>query len=186
MEDVHSSGHSWGWILTFGCISILAGLIAITYAVAATIFSVIFIAWLLIFTGVLEGAFAIQHRERGHLVWYLLEALLAIVVGALLLQSPVRGAVVLTMLLATYFLIAGMFRIIAAFALRLPNWGWTLANGIISLALGILVWAGWPLTGLWVLGLFIGINLLFAGWARVMLAMLMRSHRAGLLPSRAI
>lgn len=88
-----------------------------------------------------------------------------------------RGAVVLTMLLATYFLIAGVFRIVAAFALHLPNWGWTLANGIISLALGILVWAGWPLTGLWVLGLFIGINLLFAGWARVMLAMLVRSHR---------
>src|SRR5579871_5052794 len=134
MAIAHDFGHNhlrenWGWILTFGCISILAGLIAITYAVAATIFSVLFIAWLLIISGVLEAAYALRHRERGHLIWYLLEALLAIVVGALLLQSPERGAIVLTLLLATYFVIAGVMRIVAALALRLPNWGWTLANG---------------------------------------------------------
>jgi uncharacterized membrane protein HdeD (DUF308 family) len=125
----------------------------------------------------MEGVYAVRHRDRGHMIWYLLEALLGIVVGALLLQSPVRGAIVLTMLLATYFILSGIFRIVAALALHLPNWGWILASGVISLGLGIFVWGGWPLTGLWVLGLFIGINLLFAGWTRVMLAMMLRSHR---------
>jgi uncharacterized membrane protein HdeD (DUF308 family) len=150
---------------------------AIVYSVIATLVSVIFLAWLLIFAGVLEGAYAIRHRERGHLVLYLLEALLAIVVGGLLLQSPVRGAITLTLLLAAYFVISGVFRIVGALALRLPHWGWLLVSGVINLGLGIIVWGGWPVTGLWVLGLFIGINLLFNGWARVMLAVALKSHR---------
>jgi uncharacterized membrane protein HdeD (DUF308 family) len=71
----------------------------------------------------------------------------------------------------------GIFRIVTALALQLPNWGWNLLNGIITLALGVIVWGGWPVSGLWVLGLFIGINLLFTGWARVMLALALRGHR---------
>jgi uncharacterized membrane protein HdeD (DUF308 family) len=177
MDTLHELQQHRGWLLTFGIISVIAGMAAIAYSVIATLVSVIFLAWLLIFAGVLEAAYAIRHRERGHLILYLLEALLAIVVGALLLQSPARGAIVLTLLLASYFIIAGIFRIVGALALHLPHWGWLLANGIISLALGIFVWGGWPVTGLWVIGLFIGINMIFSGWARVMLALALRPHR---------
>lgn len=163
--------------MTIGCLALIAGVVAILYSALAALVSVLVLAWLLIVAGVLEAAYAIRHRDRGHMAIYLLEALVAIVIGALLLQSPARGAIVLTLLLATYFLIAGIFRIVAALTLRLPYWLWTLASGVISLALGIIVWGGWPVTALWVLGLFIGINLLFAGWARVMLAWMARSHR---------
>jgi uncharacterized membrane protein HdeD (DUF308 family) len=177
MDDLHELQQHRGWLLTVGCISIVAGMVAIAYSFVATLVTVLFLAWMMIFGGVLEGAYALRHRERGHLVLYLLEALLAIVIGALLLQSPVRGAVVLTMLIATYFVISGIFRIVGALALRLPHWGWLLVSGIINLGLGIIVWGGWPATGLWVLGLFIGINLLFSGWARVMLALALKPNR---------
>lgn len=177
MDDTRGLQHYRGWLLACGCISIVAGMFAIAYSVIATLVSVIFLASLMIFAGVLEGAYAFRHRERGHLVLYLLEALLAIVIGALLLQSPVRGAVVLTMLVATYFVISGIFRVVGALAMHPSHWGWLLVSGIINLGLGIIVWGGWPVTGLWVLGLFIGINLLFSGWARVMLAMALKSHR---------
>jgi uncharacterized membrane protein HdeD (DUF308 family) len=177
MDTLHELQQHRGWLLACGIISVIAGMAAIAYSVIATLVSVIFLAWLLIFVGVLEGAYAIRHRERGHLVLYILEALLAIVIGALLLQSPERGAIVLTLLLASYFVIAGILRIVGALALRLPHWGWLLANGVISLALGIFVWGGWPVTGLWVIGLFLGINMIFSGWARVMLALALRPHR---------
>jgi uncharacterized membrane protein HdeD (DUF308 family) len=177
MDKAHELREYRGWLLVCGCISIIAGMAAIAYSVIATLVSVIFLATLIIFAGVLEGAYAIRHRERGHLTLYLLEALLAIVIGALLLRSPVSGAVVLTMLVATYFVVSGIFRVVGALALRLPHWGWLLTSGIINLGLGIIVWSGWPVTGLWVLGMFIGINLLFSGWARVMLALVLRSHR---------
>jgi len=99
------------------------------------------------------------------------------VVGALLLRGPVLGAVVLTLLLATYFLIAGVFRIVAATVLHLPGRGWVLFNGIATLALGIIVWGGWPASSFWVIGLFIGITVVMSGFARIMLALALRgSH----------
>jgi uncharacterized membrane protein HdeD (DUF308 family) len=177
MDNAHEFRHLRGWLLTWGIISIVAGMAAITYSVIATLVSVIYLGWLMIFVGVLEFVYAIRHRERGHLTLYLLEALLALVLGILLMYSPVRGAIVLTMLLAAYFFVSGIFRVGAALAWRLPHWGWLLVSGIINIGLGIIVWAGWPGTGLWVLGLFLGINLLFSGWARVMLALAMKSDR---------
>jgi uncharacterized membrane protein HdeD (DUF308 family) len=167
-----------GWILTAGCLAILLGLIAIAYTVLATLVSVIFLGALLIVAGVLEAGYALRHHQHGmHLFLYMFEALCALVAGLLLLRSPERGAIVITLLLATYFVIVGIFRIVTALALQYPNWGWAVFNGIITLALGIIVWGGWPISGFWVLGLFIGINLLFSGWAQVMLALALRDHR---------
>jgi len=176
MQGIHELRENRGWLLAGGCISIIAGMVAIAYSVVATLVSVVFLAALMIFSGVVEGAYALRHRERGHLVLYLLEAVLAIVIGVLLLRSPIAGAIVLTMLMATYFLISGVFRVVGALALRLPNWGWLLASGIINIGLGIVVWSGWPVSGLWLLGTLLGVNLLFSGWARVMLAMALRSQ----------
>ncbi len=177
MDATHEFRHFRGWLLACGIISIVAGMAAIAYSVIATLVSVIFFAWLMIFMGVLEFVYAIRHRERGHLALFLLEALLALVLGILLMQSPVRGAIVLTTLLAAYFFVSGIFRVGAALAWRLPNWGWLLVSGILNVGLGIIVFAGWPATGLWVLGLFLGINLLFSGWARVILALALKSDR---------
>ena len=176
MDLTHDLRAHRGWLLASGCISIIAGMAAIAYSVIATLVSVIFLAVLIIFAGVLEGAYAIRHRERGHLTLYFLEALLAIVIGALLLRSPLPGAIVLTMLVATYFVISGVFRVVGSLALHLPNRGWLLVSGIVNLGLGIIVWSGWPATGLWVLGMFIGVNWIFRGWAQMMLALALRSH----------
>jgi len=179
LEDLY---HNWGWLLAFGLLSILWGIFAVAYSIFFTVVSVLVIAWLLIIGGVIEAVQAVRHREHGHLMLYILEAVLAIVVGALLLRSPEAGALVLTLLLAAYFIVAGIFRIVAALTLRLPNWGWTLFSGILTLALGIIVWAGWPVAGAWVLGLLIGINLIFSGWARVMLALALRGGHFEALP----
>lgn len=177
MDTAQELRHSRGWIVTFGCLFVLIGMIAIMYSVIATLVSVIFLAGLLITGGVVEAAYVIRHREHSHVLLYLLEALLAIIVGALLLQSPARGAIVLTLLLAIYFLIAGVFRITGAITLHLPHRAWLLASGIVNVALGIIVWGGWPVSGLWVLGVLIGINMIFSGWARIMLALAVKSRR---------
>ena len=179
MNGIAELRQNWGWILAFGILSIIWGLFAIAYSMLFTVVSVLVLAWLLIIGGVIEGVHAIRHRERGHLALYLLEALIAIVAGALLLRSPADGALVITLLLASYFVIAGIFRIVASLMLRLPGWGWMLANGVMTLLLGIFVWGGWPVTAFWVLGVFIGVSLLFTGWVRVMLALALRSDHLG-------
>jgi uncharacterized membrane protein HdeD (DUF308 family) len=183
MNGIAELRKNWPWILTFGCLSIFWGMLAIAYSVMFTLVSVLVFAWLLIVGGLIEGVQAIRHRERGHLLFYLLESLLAIVAGVLLLRSPETGALVITLLIASYFVVIGIFRIAAAIGLRLPNWGWTLTNGVITLLLGIIVWGGWPVSAMWVLGLFIGINLVFTGFAQVMLALALKSHHAEALPA---
>jgi uncharacterized membrane protein HdeD (DUF308 family) len=174
MSETQELRENWGWMMLFGCLMVLLGIFAVAYAALFTVVSVLWIAWILIIAGVVEAVHAIRHHEQGHLVWYILEALLSIVVGALLLRGPIVGAVVLTLLLATYFLIAGVFRIVAATVLHLPGRGWVLFNGIVTLALGIVVWGGWPASSFWVIGLFVGITLLMSGFARIMLALALR------------
>jgi uncharacterized membrane protein HdeD (DUF308 family) len=96
------------------------------------------------------------------------------VVGAMVFMHPAAGALALTLLLASLFLVGGIFRIIAAIVIRFPRWGWAVASGVITVALGVVVWTGWPLTSLWVIGTLVAIELVFRGWAWVMAGAAMR------------
>ncbi|MFZ0591306.1 MAG: HdeD family acid-resistance protein [Bryobacteraceae bacterium] len=168
---------NWGWLLALGVVSIILGLIALVDSVLATIVSMIWFGWVLLIAGIVEAVQAFRHRRSGHVFLHSLNAVLSFVMGLILLRHPLAGALVMTLLLAAYFTVTGIFRIVNALTLRLPSWGWALANGVITLILGILVWAQWPISGLWIIGLFIGIHLIFTGWAQVMLASAVRKFR---------
>ena len=171
--SIDSVRRNWGWMLAFGVILLLWGIFAISDSMFFTAFSVYMIAWLLIIGGVIELIQSFRHHEH-QLWWHLIEAVLAIVAGVLLFRNPAAGALVITIIMAAYFIVSGIFRIVASLSLKLPNWGWSLFSGIVTLALGILVWAGWPGTAFWVLGLYVGVSLLFIGWAEIMLALALR------------
>ena len=165
---------NWGWLLASGIISILLGVIAVVDSVAATIASMFIFGWFLLIVGIVEAVQTFRHRRSGHVLLHVLNAVLSFVVGLMLLRHPVAGALVLTLLLAAYFTVSGIFRIATAVSLRIPHWGWGVVSGVITLLLGIMVWAQWPVSGLWIIGLFIGIHLIFSGWAQVMLASALR------------
>ena len=78
---------------------------------------------------------------------------LAAIVGLLFLFDPSSGALSLTLLLIALFLAEGVTKIVAAIQMRdvLPNWGWTLVSGLISVALAGILWNGFPITAAWVL-----------------------------------
>lgn len=166
---------NWGWLLVLGICLLILGILAVLDSLLATVVSMIFFGWILVIAGIVEGVQTFRHRGSGHLFLHLLNAVLSIVVGALLLWHPMAGAVVMTLLLAVYFTVAGIFRIVAAFSARVPGWGWALFNGIVTLILGILIWAQWPVSGLWVIGLFIGIDLIVVGWSQIMTAFAARA-----------
>jgi uncharacterized membrane protein HdeD (DUF308 family) len=174
-RDLREVRKNWRWLLALGILLTILGVIALIDSVAVTVISMFFFGWVLLIVGIIEAVQAFRHRRAGHLFLHLLNAVLSIVVGLLMVSHPVAGALVMTLLLAAYFTVAGIFRIVASLALRTPHPGWRLANGIVTLILGILVWAGWPVSGLWIIGLFIGIDLIFAGWSEVMLASAVRS-----------
>lgn len=163
-----------GWFLALGIVLVLLGTFALIDSVVVSVVSMVVFGWILLFSGIVEGVQTFRHRTGGHFFLHLLNALFSVVVGVMLLRNPLAGSLVITLLLASFFVVAGIFRIVAGLAIRMPGSGWTLVDGVVTLILGILVWSQWPTSGLWVIGLFIGINLIFNGWSQIMLAFSLR------------
>jgi len=158
---------SWGWFLFFGLLLIACGIVCIAADVAATFVTVYAFGWLLLFTGVVALVHAFRVHQWGGFFLYLLSALLRGFTGYLLIRYPLSGAVGLTLILASFFIVGGLFRTIGAAELRLPRWGWSLASGIISVLLGIILLWELPVSSLWFIGFAIGIDMILEGAALV-------------------
>lgn len=158
---------------------IIVGTPALSSYVMVTLFSMIFLSWLMIFAGVAEAVHAFWKKEWGGLFLNLLVGVLYIVVGFMVLTNPTASAMTLTLIMAIFFILDGIFRIIIAVTMHYPRWGWMLLNGIVTLILGIIIWQQWQQLGLRIIGLFIGIDLIFSGWAWVMLSLAARQVNAG-------
>jgi uncharacterized membrane protein HdeD (DUF308 family) len=130
---------------------------------------------LLVLTGVAEDAGAFWGRGWSGFFLELISGVLSIVVGLLFLRAPLNALAALTLLLACFLMAGGIFKIVTAAAYRFAAWGWSLAGGIIDVILGVMIWQEWPESALWVLGLFVGINLLFRGFNWIALGLALRS-----------
>ena len=175
IADGDSLRRKWGWFLALGILLVLLGTIALVIMPAATIATVLVLGWLMVFSGVFEAIHAFQVRGWRGVLLHLVGGLLGVVVGLLIVTHPVAGALAWTMLFASFFLIVGIFRMVAAIRMKFPNWGWAAFDGAVTLLLGVLLWADWPWSGLWFLGLSIGISLILRGWSYAMLAFALRS-----------
>jgi uncharacterized membrane protein HdeD (DUF308 family) len=171
---LHELRRHWGWYLALGIALIILGIIALGNSLLATLASMLVLGWLLIIGGAIQIVQAFRTRDWGGFFLHLLAGILYVVVGVLAVVNPAVSALALTLLLASFFLVVGLFRIITALVMRFPSWGWALVNGIITLLLGILIWAEWPVSGLWVIGMFVGIEMILSGWSWVMLALAAR------------
>lgn len=169
-SGVKEISHNWLWFFWLGVVLIVLGTTALgaTWMVAIT--SALVFGWLLIFSGVSEALAAIWARHWRAFFLHLLTSLLYVLVGVLIIGNPVATAAGLTLLLAALFLTRGLFRVISAATLRYPNWGWAAFDGVVTLILGVLIWRHWPASALWVIGTFVGIDMIFRGWAWVMFA----------------
>jgi uncharacterized membrane protein HdeD (DUF308 family) len=175
---------NWGWLLALGILMIILGVFAIAAPQVATIAVPLTLGWILVISGVGEGIHAFMARGWRGFLLELLSAILYLVVGILLLTNPLKGALALTILLAGFLIVEGVFKIVTALRVREHRgWGWLLASGIISVILGLMIWAEWPASGLWVIGLLVGIQLVFTGWALVMLSLAARAHRDAAVPA---
>ena len=162
---------SWGWFLGLGIVLIILGVSAIGSAFFMTIASVWLFGWILLIGGVMEVVHAFWHKRWAGFFLDLLTGVLYVVAGGMMVNNPQESALLLTLLIAMFLVFEGVLRIVAALAVRYPHWGSVLVNGVISLVLGMLIWRRWPVSGLWVIGLFVGIEMLLNGWSLVMLSM---------------
>ncbi|WP_339635400.1 HdeD family acid-resistance protein [uncultured Sneathiella sp.] len=159
----------WKLFLFQGVIISLLGVGAIVVPQIATLAIDIFIGWILIMAGIIRGITLFRSRSLPGTILSVLGALLAIVLGVLLIAKPAEGVLTLTMVLVALFIFQGVFSILIALQFRkhVRSWGWTMVSGIIDLFLAYLIMRGWPDTASWAIGLLVGINMLFVGVALI-------------------
>jgi len=145
-----------GWWLTVGMVMVLV------------------LGWLLVLSGFVESIYAFRVRRWGGFFLHRMGGILGIFIGLLVVTHPVAGALAWTLLFASFFIVISICRLVMAISLKFPHWGWAVFDSLITVGLGILLWAEWPWSGLWFLGLAVGVSLILRGWSYVMFALAIR------------
>jgi uncharacterized membrane protein HdeD (DUF308 family) len=157
-----------GWLIGFGVLTVIAGVFAIVAPLGSGLGITIFIGLALVIGGGARiiAAFGADSFGQGALAF--IGGLLGAVAGVILATRPGLGLATLTLLIGSYLLVDGIASAVLAFRVRPDQgWGWILFSGIITVLLGILLLAEWPISGTWALGTLVGVNLLFSGFAMI-------------------
>jgi uncharacterized membrane protein HdeD (DUF308 family) len=158
-------------LIVEGIIFIILGILAIAMPQITTLSVAILIGCLFIVGGIVQLVRTFYFHKAGEIVWSIISALVYLAAGVILLAHPLTGALTLTLLLAIFFVIEGVAKIVLSFEMRsFGNWALLLFSGIVSIILAAIIWSGWPGTAAWVIGLLVGINLLFLGFSEIFLA----------------
>ena len=161
---------SAGWSIFLGILLVLAGVFAIVVPFFAGVAASVFFGWLVLFGGVAHLIYAWSERGAGAILWQVLIGIVYVIAGLYMLVLPVAGVVALTLVLAFYIAVEGVFELVIFSLLRrLRGAVWFLIDGLVSLLLAGLIFFGWPSSSLWVVGTLVGISLLFSGIARLTL-----------------
>ncbi len=175
-EELQSLRNFWVWFLILGTGLVVGGTIAIGWACIATI--TVAATWvfgfLLLASGIAQIVNSFWVGRWGGMLAHLLIGVFYTLTGFLIIDQPETAAVSLTLLIAIFLMVAGIFRIVIAVSERFAGWGWVLLNGGVTFLLGLLIYKQWPASSLWVIGLFVGIDLIFNGWAWIMLGLSVR------------
>ncbi len=169
----------WGWIVALGVVYIVAGFIALGSMFLATVASVLMVGVMMIIAGVAEVINAFQMKSWGKfLVWALL-GLLYVFAGFVTFENPLFAAVLFTLMLGVSLVVSGIVRIFLAFSMKSETpWLWVALSSVITLLLGLLILARWPINSVYILGLFLGLDLIIAGAGWVGLGLSLRRGQA--------
>ena len=188
-DDVGETGYRIGgavrrhWVLFLseGIVLVVLGLLALFAPAIASVAATVLFGWVLLLSGVLGLVTTFRARQAPGFGWSLLSAIIGTAAGVLLLGWPLLGTLSLTAVLIAFLLAEGAVSIMYALEHRNAlsgRWGWMLASGIIDIVLGVVLFLGLPGTALWALGLLLGINLIFGGWALIFMALHARPSSA--------
>jgi len=164
----------WKLYLAEGILLLVLGAVAILVPPIATLAVTIVLGWLFLISGCVGLITSFWMRQAPGFLWSLISALLGVVVGFLLLASPLSGAFSLTLVLIAFFVIEGGVSIMFALDHKRElsgRWGWMLFSGIVDLVLAVMIFAGLPATAAWAIGLLVGINMIFGGSALIAMAL---------------
>jgi uncharacterized membrane protein HdeD (DUF308 family) len=162
-ERARAVREAWGGTFVLGILMAVLGVFAMAVAPATGLLTVVMLGAFLAVAGIFEAYHALRHREGGNRLVFLLGGILSIVVGGLLMFRAGVGLATITLLLAGYFVANGLFRSVTSIADRYLHWGWDFLLGAISILLGFIVFAQWPVSSLWLVGTLVGVEIFFRG-----------------------
>jgi uncharacterized membrane protein HdeD (DUF308 family) len=164
--------HNWGWLLAQGILLVVLGTIGLGLTFWLTLATVFIFGLFLFIGGGVQIFQAFKCRGWQSVLWHVLIAILYVLAGLSIMADPLVASTLFTLLLAGALVGIGVVRIIMAFQLRgVKNWGWPLIGGIAAIILGFMILARWPISGLWVIGLFVAIEMIFSGWSYIIIAL---------------
>lgn len=168
----------WGWFVAAGIALVIFGMIALQNLLAATVATVFVTGFMLIVAGVVQIAHAFGAKSWGNVIYWVLSGALYAVAGIIAITDPILASMVFTLLLAAALFAVGILRIIAGFDMRpAAGWGWVVAGGVLTLAFGLLIGAQWPINGVWLIGLLLGVDLICQGVAWIAFGFGIRAKR---------
>jgi uncharacterized membrane protein HdeD (DUF308 family) len=177
-RDITNALHRhWKLYLFEGILLLILGTLAIIVPPLATLAITLVLGWLFLISGAMGLFTSFMLRRAPGFWWSLISAVLGIVVGLLLLARPLTGALSLTLVLIAFFVVEGVATIMFALEHKREltgQWGWMVFSGVVDLILAVIIIAGFPGTAAWALGLLVGINMIFGGWALVLLSLAAR------------
>ena len=165
--------------IVVGVLLLLVGLLAIALPFFAGIAASVFFGWLLLIAGIAHLVYAWSERGTRAVLWQILIGIAYLIAALYMLVLPVAGVITLTLVLAFYIVVAGIFELVVFSRLRgLPGTIWFLVDGLVSFLLAGLIFFHWPSSSLWAIGSLVGISLLFSGVARIAFPLSLRVVRA--------
>jgi uncharacterized membrane protein HdeD (DUF308 family) len=165
------------WYLIQGGLMVIAGVLALFYPLMSSVAVVIFLGWVLIISGIVQGIALFDARKLPHFWLQLISVVLSVIIGVLFLRDPGQALIILTLLLIVFLMVEGISKVIFSLTIRpFPNWGWVLVSGIIGILLAFYLWASLPITAIWLLGVLLGIQLISEGAAIGYLAWKVRNN----------
>ncbi|TDT96841.1 MULTISPECIES: HdeD family acid-resistance protein [Azorhizobium] len=167
--------HSWGWFVALGAVFILLGFVALAHLVASTFATALYVGAMILVAGVVQVLHAFRVREWSRFAVWLVCGLLYVVAGGLIMSEPLLAAGVITLMLGVAFVVSGVFRIAAGLGARgTDGWIFIVLSGVVTLLLGAVIIAHWPVSSLTILGLLLGVELIVNGVATLVFGLALR------------
>lgn len=183
-HELHELKSRWWCFLLLGIAMVLFGIFALSISPLIGLAQMFIIGAVLMIGGVVQLVTSFWAGKWSGTLLNLLVAIFYIAVGYLIIDNPAKAAAIFFVVTAAMLIVSGIFRIVVALQTRNRDWGWTMLSGVVSLALGVVIYRvirysqehdQGPEKFLWLVGLFVGIELIFNGWTWVMMSLGLRA-----------
>jgi uncharacterized membrane protein HdeD (DUF308 family) len=164
----------WFWLYLYGLLLVVCGASAVIFPAMTVLFTfaaVVVLGVALMIAGVATIIASLWTGRWSGMLVQLLVGILYIVIGYMITDEPLKVTVALTLFVAAFCIVVGLFRTVAALTVRYPYWGWSLLNGLVTFLLGMVIYRQFPQSAIWVLGLLVGLEMLLHGWTWIALSL---------------